>query len=1214
MIIVLAMILLTGQTVAATTEPITLTLSSKKHNFISKLPLSQEDLAWLADKRTMTIAVYGEENPPIAMNSNNGCYRGINADYLQLLKDALHVNLVLHYYDDEPQALSALNNEEADLVLTSNNTSHQATTPFIISQLLFQAYPTLVTLNSNGMMPFYQLDKTVNVAVSQHYPSDTFIKSIFRHANIVSYSSNYQALASVAKSENDYFIGDNIASNFLIARDFYQKLDIVKYWRSPLTGSYFIARENQSRLVAIINKFISALDASTHIRISHTWVDDGNLTFLTKPLSLTPKEKRWIEKNPVLRTLVNPYYAPFTVLDENREIRGLVGDILNLVQLQTGLHFQPVIAKSNSDMAEIMRKGDWDMVPTVTYSPEREDEMAFTQPFFSTPYVVVSRTENKQKDIFQAGSTVAIPAYYSLRDKLIQKYPDVHWIIVENTSTALSSLNLGKVDSVVTTQLAARYIIDHYYPETMSYQRIPNQPSAQIAFAVPRDKPELQSILNKALAEIPPKETLSLAGKWIKMPEVKIDTWDLYSRPFYILTVSAVLLILSSLLWGGYLLRAIRREKASQAALEYQLSLRQTLSNSIPVPVYITTPEGEIESYNRAFNAFFTPQQREAIHYSLFDRRSPLVHIFPVIQQEMQQGLAPETVASHQFTLNNGAEDRTILHWMTLCPLPVPLPPVLICGWQDITESRKLMEALQVEKDKAIEASRAKSRFLARMSHEIRTPVSAIMGFLELLATGPQSEREAQESLQLAYATAQSLIGLIGDVLDMEKIESGNFELTPEWVDIEALTQATMANFAGLARQKNLQLTVSYQLNAGGILWLDPQAIKQVLANFLSNAIKFTVSGGVEIKVETQPRENDAAQLMLSVKDSGVGISEEEQQLLFKPFSQASCGKKQMGSGLGLTICKELMDRMHGTISVASHPGTGTTMSIYVQTQVSDRAPADLNNQEMALPVSYGLRVIIADDNPTNRLLLRRQLDILGYYVDDVEDGEQAFSLIKRRQYDLLITDLNMPGMDGLTLAQQVRKINPALVIWGLTANAQPDEKARCLASGMDLCLIKPVNLPQLAAAFNSITQRLENPTQTEISASLNTQLDTTVCNELIDMQALRANAMDDTAFMLELINQAYHENVKDLAALKKAMFSHDRDIVRYHLHRINGTAQLIGATSLHVLADKLENALASEQPLSLFGEDMQLLEQQLIALGKAMDNFLKREGLTSRE
>ncbi|MDH8495098.1 histidine kinase, partial [Klebsiella pneumoniae] len=107
-----------------------------------------------------------------------------------------------------------------------------------------QAYPTLVTLNSNGMMPFYQLDKTVNVAVSQHYPSDTFIKSIFRHANIVSYSSNYQALASVAKSENDYFIGDNIASNFLIARDFYQKLDIVKYWRSPLTGSYFIAREN----------------------------------------------------------------------------------------------------------------------------------------------------------------------------------------------------------------------------------------------------------------------------------------------------------------------------------------------------------------------------------------------------------------------------------------------------------------------------------------------------------------------------------------------------------------------------------------------------------------------------------------------------------------------------------------------------------------------------------------------------------------------------------------------------------------------------------------------------------------------------------------------------------------------------------------------------------------------------------------------------------
>ena len=442
----------------------------------------------------------------------------------------------------------------------------------------------------------------------------------------------------------------------------------------------------------------------------------------------------------------------------------------------------------------------------------------------------------------------------------------------------------------------------------------------------------------------------------------------------------------------------------------------------------------------------------------------------------------------------------------------------------------------------------------------------------------------------------------------MEKIESGNFELTPEWVDIEALTQATMANFAGLARQKNLHLTVSYQLNAGGILWLDPQAIKQVLANFLSNAIKFTVSGGVEIKVETQPRENDGAQLMLSVKDSGVGISEEEQQLLFKPFSQASCGKKQMGSGLGLTICKELMDRMHGAISVASHPGTGTTMSIYVQTQVSERAPTDLNKQEMTLPVSSGLRVIIADDNPTNRLLLRRQLDILGYYVDDAEDGEQAFSLIKQRQYDLLITDLNMPGMDGLTLTQQVRKINPTLVIWGLTANAQPDEKVRCLASGMDLCLIKPVNLPQLAAAFNNITKRLEKSILSGISASLNTPYDTTAFNELIDMRVLRDNAMDDTAFMLELIKQAYHENINDLAALKKAMSSGERDIVQYHLHRLNGTAQLIGAISLHHLADKLENALATGQPLSLIEQDIQLLEQQLIALGKITADFFQQK------
>ncbi|MGH8463204.1 MAG: ATP-binding protein, partial [Pseudomonas sp.] len=358
----------------------------------------------------------------------------------------------------------------------------------------------------------------------------------------------------------------------------------------------------------------------------------------------------------------------------------------------------------------------------------------------------------------------------------------------------------------------------------------------------------------------------------------------------------------------------------------------------------------------------------------------------------IQKGLTPDTVITHQLVLNNGEEDRLILHWLTSCRMPDELPATLICGWQDITESRQLMKALQVEKDKAIDASQAKSRFLASMSHEIRTPVSSIMGFLELLTTRKQSAEEAKDTIELAYSTAQTLIGLIGDVLDMEKIESGNFTLTPEWVDLDPLIHTTVANFDGLARQKNLRLTVDCRLEAGKTLWLDPQATKQVLANLLSNAVKFTQEGGVEVMAHTQALGEERVYLSLSVRDSGPGISAGEQQQLFKPFSQTQVGKRNIGSGLGLVICREMVERMAGQMSIASQPGMGTTMMVTLMTQSSDHAPAVplIAEQQATLPAA--LRILIAEDNPTNRLLLRRQLDMLGYHVDEAEDGLQALS------------------------------------------------------------------------------------------------------------------------------------------------------------------------------------------------------------------------------
>ncbi|WP_447885793.1 transporter substrate-binding domain-containing protein, partial [Serratia fonticola] len=235
---------------------------------------------------------------------------------------------------------------------------------------------------------------------------------------------------------------------------------------------------------------------------------------------------RWLEKNRKLRIVINPYYAPFSMVDENQEIRGIVGDILNLIQLQTGLTFEPVIANSNEEMASIIRSGNWDILSSATYSPEREEQAAFTHPFLATPFVIVTRAAVKQTETMKPGMKVAIPAYHTLSEKLKAKYPGVQWVEVENTGAALSMLDRREIDAVVSTQLASRYIIDHYYPHRLSYFRIPDERTAQIAFVIPRGSQELQSILNKAIDDIPPKELMNLAGKWVKTPEVKIDTWN----------------------------------------------------------------------------------------------------------------------------------------------------------------------------------------------------------------------------------------------------------------------------------------------------------------------------------------------------------------------------------------------------------------------------------------------------------------------------------------------------------------------------------------------------------------------------------------------------------------------------------------------------------------------------------------------------------------
>lgn len=1015
-----------------------------KNSFINnfeRVKLSKDEIRLIARKQSLVIGTWTPEISPVVYDSVDHYYRGINADYLALMQKSLGVKITITLYSSEAEALEELRKNHVDMLLTPLTRKAYEEDDLLHSSALVRTYPTLVTSLKNAMQPL-STDKTVTIACSESCPPAESIKADFPNAVIKYYDTDYLAMSSVSDNENTYFIGDNISTGNYISKFFPQSLSVIRYFLQSDLDNHFIFNSEQVILCETINNFIHEISNETNIQITQNWLDRGNLSFLNKPITLSGREKKWLKKHKKIRVLVNPYYPPFTITNHENEIRGIMGDILNLIQIQTGMEFEPVFTNSNAGMIKIMLKGEWDLIPAATYSSERVDHISFSDPFMKVPFVLVTKlkraVDTSLKDITQ----VAIPSHFTIDRQLRDKYPQVKWILVENTSIAMNMVNKGEVDAAVTTQLSARYIIDHYYPNALNYMRLSDMPLAPISFALSKSDPELKSILNKALMSIPPREILQLTEKWSKMPKVQIETWNLYSKQFYLVIALAGTLIISSLIWGIYLLSEVRKRKESERQLEIQLQLKESLSS-----------------------------------------------------------------------------------------------------------------ALEEEKNKAILATEAKSQFLATMTHELRTPVSSIVGFLELLDGHKLDDQQHREAISQVYSTAQSLLGLIGEILDVDKVASGKYQIQYQRTDVNKLILEICRSFEGITQKKNLSLNVNITLPNDIQVLVDPQALRQIVNNLISNALKFTDEGWVQVCVHQHRFSDYQTGIQILVSDTGCGISQDEQATLFTRYSQARSGRLQTGSGLGLAICKELVSLMHGTLTMDSQPGSGTTLTLNLPVEICAPQP-DISSVPQSEPLALApLSILIADDHPANRLLLRRQLQNIGYEVHEASDGDVAEKMLRRMHFDLLITDINMPGKDGITLSKDIRKSHPTLQIWGLTANAQEHMREKCLQSGMNLCLFKPVSLGTLTNELNKLARG--RPVTPAISH--------------LNVDVLNRNTGGQKDLLNELIQVFYREAKKDLAEAEKAITVGSFSKFRQAMHRLHGASQLLEIAELKTILVPVE-------------------------------------------
>jgi PAS domain S-box-containing protein len=609
--------------------------------------------------------------------------------------------------------------------------------------------------------------------------------------------------------------------------------------------------------------------------------------------------------------------------------------------------------------------------------------------------------------------------------------------------------------------------------------------------------------------------------------------------------------------------------------------LTEQILDQLPIPVFLKDRQGRFVRCNRQFEQF-AQRTREQIEGSTIDDIGPrtwagLTH--EEDQRAWQSGrmitserrLAhrdpPLDVVANRVVIRSGGE-RYLLGFLI-----------------DVSEQRAARDAMQHAVESAQAASRAKSEFLANMSHEIRTPMNGILGMTELLLESPL-EAQQREDLALVKGSADALLTIIDDILDFSKIEAGKLEIEDVPFDLRALVQDTVRSLALPARRKALALACELPPHLPPAMKGDPGRLRQVLINLIGNAIKFTSEGGVTLTVTMRRALEERCEVEFAVRDTGIGIAPDKQKLIFEAFSQVdgSTTREYGGTGLGLTICRRLVILMQGDIAVSSEPGVGSVFRFTVplgqmaaavpDARAQPGAPSEAPPLPLALalapPVAPAARsgclhILLAEDNPVNQRLAVRLLEKMGHRVSLADNGVDALELALHGAIDLVLMDVQMPGLDGLAATRILRQWEAAaqggghVPVVAMTARAMQGDRERCLEAGMDDYLSKPLDsarLREVVAHFHGHRS-----------------------GAVLDWDGALQRLDGDRELLLELAALFIADGPHLLEALEQALAAGDRAASQRAVHSLQGVLVNFGAQRAIACTERLAALLHDGAP-----------------------------------
>lgn len=1158
-----------------------------------KVLLPDSDWQWLRDKRTLRLGVSAPDYAPFDITTSGTDLEGITADFAGVVADTLNVRLEVRRYPDREAALAAL--ERGDIDMLSRSTRYEAVRPDVaLSHPYFVNQPVVIGPQGLRLESAEQLAGKRIAVVSDYFSLDERDKYL-SGTTIQSYQSVRRALEAVAFGQADLYVGDGFSAQYLISQGYLPNLKPLNFAGFDGQGFSFAVKASAHELLNILDRTLAAIPRQARTAIQRRWSPGGAFSIANQRLILTPQEQRWLDRHPRPAVVIDQALAPVSFLDAQGQFRGIAADVLELVQSRTGLDFEVLPQPSVTAMLDQVRTGKAEIIAALTPTAQREEWLGFTRPYMTASFVVVVSGKSDWLHSLSDldGRRVAVPRGSVIAEFLRARHPQVKVVEVENNVDDLSMISEGKVDAGIHLLSSANYLISRYYPDLRVALALDREPG-QFSLAVSQADPELLGILNKAILAISPEDMSNIVTRWSASVERPDSIWQGYRTQFFQFAWAAAVILLLLLLWNWRLWLKVRRRQDSERELNYRLAFKRALIDGIPQPVAVRDREGRLVTCNIGFLKE-TGMSREAVDgtrvgdFGWLDARDA-----SQLQQLHQHAMDQDGKAASDLMLQIHDDVREIHYWATPYHGPGGEISGVVTGWIDVTERERLHHQLEAAKEQAEEANRAKSTFLATMSHEIRTPMNAVIGMLELALTRADQGHWEREPVEVAYDSARSLLTLIGDILDVAKIESGRLTLMPERAHLRELVESVARVFDGLARQKALELRLEIEADAACDVLIDPLRFKQILSNLVSNAIKFTDFGHVKIRVHGERVAGERLALEVSVQDSGIGISEDEQRQLFEPFSQVarSGNASRGGTGLGLTICRKLAEMMGGTVRMESRTGDGTTVTVRLLLQTLERLPECEVGQVMAVVSTlHPLKVLVVDDHVANRMLLSQQLEHLGHRVEVAADGSQALQLWHPGDFDLVITDCNMPVLNGYGLARRIRELEAEMeadpcVIFGFTANAQPDEIENCRRAGMDDCLFKPIGL-------DNLRMRLEVVPKISV-ADDERVADMEKRAGGFDLKPLREMTGGNPGLIRRLLEELHSSNRIDIDQVRPLWEAGDWKQLADLAHRIKGAARLVNAHTLQDLCSKLEGGCKD-------GLDSRELRNRAMAVEQAM-------------